>query len=118
MSLSLLRLAGSLSTLTWFVSSNKNPTVVSSVVNDSDLILLYNVSVIVGEYNPYLIFFDKDLNSHSACYFASQKIDSIKSGHIFGLINKTRIDRQFWYRMDLPYGYYLNLVGKIIKGFL
>ncbi|HEY4785681.1 MAG TPA: hypothetical protein VIH57_06515 [Bacteroidales bacterium] len=79
------------------------------VQNKKDLILILNISKDWDIYNPHLLFFDSTLTLYSACYFPSEKIDSIKDGKIYGFLNESRYERKNWYRNDLPVKYKLYL---------
>lgn len=77
--------------------------------NNSDLILLVNFSSNPAMYDPYLLFYDSSLKLYSACYFASEKIESIKDDTIKAFLNESRESRKFSYRNDLPPNYYLSM---------
>jgi len=75
----------------------------------NDLILLFNASKDPEFYDLHLLFFNDANILYGACYYASEKIDSIKSGIIYGILNDERNKRKLRYRNDLPANYSLNL---------
>lgn len=75
----------------------------------NNLILLYNASEDPAYYDPHLLFFNDKNALYAACYYASEKIDSIKENNIFGILNIERNRRKNRYRNDLPPNYALNL---------
>ncbi len=56
-------------------------------------------------FTPHLLFFNKDLQFYSACYFLSTSLDSIRQNVIYGLKNDFRAQRINWYRNELPSKY-------------
>ena len=65
-------------------------------------ILVINISNSWDTYDPHILFYDNTLKLISSCYFASEKIDSIKNKIIYGTLNENRVGRKIWYRNDLP----------------
>jgi len=76
-----------------------------------DLILLFNASKEADYYDPHLLFYNNENILYSACYYASERIDSIKKNVIHGLLNYERDKRKHRYRNDLPSKYTLNLTS-------
>lgn len=75
----------------------------------SGLILLFDASNDPEYYDPHLLFFNDANILYGACYYASEKIDSIKKDVIYGVLNDERDKRKSRYRNDLPANYTLNL---------
>lgn len=75
----------------------------------SGLTLLFDASKNPEYYDPHLLFFNDANVLYGACYYASEKIDSIKDGVIYGILNGERNKRKSRYRNDLPANYTLNL---------
>jgi hypothetical protein len=73
-----------------------------------ELIVIYNISKDPERYDPHLLFFDKHLRMVSACYFPSERIDSIRSNIIYSVLNESRESRKESYRNDLPERYSLK----------
>lgn len=81
------------------------------VPNGADLILVYNISEQWDYFDPHLLFFDDSLKLYSACYFPSERIESVEENVITGYLNAARNERRGWYRNDLPEKYRLNLIS-------
>lgn len=81
------------------------------VINDSELILVYNISEQWDYFDPHLLFFDDKQKLYAACYFPSENIESINDNTIVGNLNTTRNLRSHKYRNDLPEKYSLSLVS-------
>jgi hypothetical protein len=75
-------------------------------------IVVVNISDDWDTYDPHLLFYNSSLKLISSCYYASEKIDSIKNGIIYGILNEQRNRRKIWYRNDLPEGFALLLTKR------
>jgi hypothetical protein len=73
-----------------------------------NLIVLYNISKDPEAYDPHLLFFDRKLKLISACYFPSQRIDSVKKDTVYAILNEWRDKRKSSFRNDLPSKYRLK----------
>ena len=72
------------------------------IENENEILLIYNTSKNPEYHDPHIMFFDSYNNLYAACYFSSEKIDSIKRGIIYGVLNFERDRRKSRYRCDLP----------------
>jgi hypothetical protein len=77
---------------------------------DNELILTINISNDAERYDPHLFFFDSSLRLYSACYFPSERIESIKNGVISAYLNKSRNSRKSSYTNDLPNAYQFDFL--------
>lgn len=81
------------------------------VQNESELILVYNISEQWDYYDPHLLFFNDSLKLYAACYFPSERIESLSNNVIKGYLNVKRNRRKYQYRNDLPKKYDLSLIN-------
>lgn len=72
-------------------------------------ILVNNISKDWDIYSPHLLFYNDSLRLSCAYYFASERIDSIKSNIIYGTLNQSRLKRINQFRHDLPMKFHINL---------
>ncbi|TAE46788.1 MAG: hypothetical protein EAZ89_19335 [Bacteroidetes bacterium] len=80
------------------------------VMNDSDLIVVYNTEDITDEeWALHVLFYDSTMTFYSASYFASRFIDTIRNGQIEGHVNSYMYGRKELYRNDLPAAYKIRL---------
>lgn len=79
------------------------------IPNNSDLILLYDISTEWDDFSPHLLFYDSTLRLYAASFFPSAKIDSIKNNVINAVVFDNRIKNKRSFRNDLPKKYQLNL---------
>ncbi len=82
------------------------------VKNESELIIVYNISDQWDYYAPHLLFFNDSLKLYAACYFPSERIESLNNNIITGYLNTMRNQRISEYRNDLPEKYRLSLIKK------
>ena len=82
------------------------------VPNGKELILVLNISEQWDYFDPHLLFFNDSLKLYAACYFPSDKIESVKDNTITGYLNSKRNLRRHQYKNDLPEKYRLKLLGK------
>jgi hypothetical protein len=78
------------------------------IKNDSDLILIYDISSRFARFDPHLLFYDKDLKLYAACYFPSDKVESLNDNVITGYLFEDRNKRKNNFRNDLPVKYKID----------
>ncbi|HMU05779.1 MAG TPA: hypothetical protein PJ990_19230, partial [Saprospiraceae bacterium] len=81
------------------------------VQNENELILVYNISDQWDYYDPHLLFFNGSLKLYAACYFPSERIESVRENIIMAYKNERRYKRRSLYKNDLPKKYKLNLIS-------
>nr|WP_298000878.1 hypothetical protein [uncultured Flavobacterium sp.] len=83
------------------------------LLTDNGWVVLYDLDKTLkdGEYNPHLLFYDKNNNLISSSYFLSEDILKYENNIVYANINSYRKKRKSAYRNDLPNGIkikYLN----------
>lgn len=81
------------------------------ILNESELILMYNISDQWDYFDPHLLFFNDSLKLYAASYFPSEKIESVNNNVITGYLNTKRNLRRNEYRNDMPEKYRLSLIN-------
>jgi hypothetical protein len=72
---------------------------------DFGIVLMYNLKEKGDdEYNPHLLFFDKNSKLTSACYFLSENIYNYNENVIYSYLNDYRKQRESRFRSDIPVG--------------
>ncbi len=80
-------------------------------VDTSNLILVTDITEREDIYNPHLLFFAKENNAlvlKTACYFSSERVDSILGKKIIASLNTYRQQRSDSFKKDLPPGFQLK----------
>jgi len=79
---------------------------------DEGIILVVDLSSYLSnqdDYNPHLLFFNKEGAMYSACYFPSESFYYYKDNRLTVYINEHRYQRISAFRNDIPNGFDINL---------
>ena len=96
----------------------------SSVLRSAEQMCLYEDELITlfdqarpidDAYDPHLMFWGRDRKLYAASYFASEQIERVDAGVIYGLLNEHRAQRVSVFRGDLPKKYRLSLMPDNVR---
>jgi hypothetical protein len=77
----------------------------SQIVSNDEkslIFVLHDIKSASEGYAPHLLVFDTKMVMLGACYFQSEKIDSVRSGIVYGSLNKSRARVKRAFRCELP----------------